>query len=178
MRKKLSVLFLLVSILTLLPVLSVGAKKPLRGQMDLFLVLEMDKPYSYPEGEELVTWEGTIEFDNIYYMRFFFIGPGKPGNPEPGKASHFGEIWEIWTADPNEGGLPLLWGTDEGLTNVEKDLTWKYRMNGIVVEAFDYDGYPEFSMWAGRTVHMSGTIIWNGEPMALMSTAPGTFRIN
>lgn len=159
--------------------MSVSAKKPLIGHMELYLILEPQTPYSYPQGEfELVTWEGKITFKAEYYMRFFILGSGKPGNPETGKASHFGEIWEIWTADPDECGLPILWGTDEGLTNVEKDLTWKYRMNGIVKEAFDYEGYPEFSMWAGRNVHMSGTIIWNLVPFAVGSEAPGIFRIN
>ena len=176
MRKKFSLVLLIVTLLTIVPVSSVNAKKPIRGQMTLYLILEMQETYTGME--ELVTWEGTIEFESEYYMRFFFIGPGKPGNPEPGKASHFGEIWEIWTCDPDEGGLPILWGTDEGLTNIEKDLTWKYRMNGIVKEAFDQSGYPSFSMWACRNVHMSGTIIWNGEPFAINSEAPGTFRIN
>ncbi|MFX1286817.1 MAG: hypothetical protein ACFFB5_24475 [Promethearchaeota archaeon] len=182
MRKKLSVLFLVVFILGLLPVLSVSAKKPLIGHMELSLVLDITQtPYSYPPGPPgtyLVTWEGKITFEDDYYMRFFLVGTGKPGNPETGKASHFGEIWEIWTADPDEGGLPILLGTDEGLTNVEKDLTWKYRMNGIVKEAFDQDGYPKFSMWAGRNVHMSGTIEWLGEPFAIGSEAPGIYRIN
>ena len=183
MRKKLSVLFLVVSILVLLPVLSVNAKKPLIGHMELSLVLDITQiPYSYPppdpENPYLVTWEGKITFEAEYYMRFFLVGTVKPGNPETGKAMHFGEIWEIWTADPDEGGLPILLGTDEGLTNVEKDLTWKYRMNGIVKGAFDQGGYPKFSTWAGRNVHMSGTIEWLGEPLAIRSEAPGTFRIN
>ncbi len=171
MRKKLSILFLFVSVLTLVPVVSVSAEKPhLIGIMDLTLKFE-ELPAPYPS-EWVVTWQGHIDFGpgKVYGMRFILIGTGIPREDPTGKAGHFGEIWEIFDDNPNN---LILWGFDKGVTNQKKGLTWPYRMNGHVEDAaLDWEAY------LGRNVHMSGDIVWVGAPFTPGSTAPGEFRIN
>jgi hypothetical protein len=167
MRKKLSVLFLTVAILVLIPTISVSAKKPFIGDMNLDWV-------GVGHSQGFLTWEGIIEFRDFeggpFYMRFFFVDTGIPRQDPTGSAGHFGEIWEIWSAHPSVGYI-ILAGTDKGITNIEKDMTWKYRMNGIV----DCTA-PEWEVYSGRNVHMSGTITW--VKIEEEATAPGIFRIN
>ena len=94
MRKKFSVVFLMLSILALVPAISIQAESQPIGYMDLYLILEMEE--TWKGTTELVTWEGTIEFEGAskaLYMRFFFIGTGIPRDLPTGSASHFGEIW-------------------------------------------------------------------------------------
>jgi hypothetical protein len=165
MQRKLRVLFLILCTITLVPIVSVSAKKPLVGIMDLELIL-----VPHPKG--LITWEGTIELDGESYdMRFYFIGPGIPRDGATGKAGHFGEIWEIYDGSPDN---LILWGFDKGVTNQKKDLShWQYRMNGNVEYAAS-----GWEVYLGRNVHMSGIITWYGPPATPGSIAPGVFRIN
>jgi hypothetical protein len=178
MKRKLTLTILIVSILAAIPAISTQAKDNLIGNMDLYLILEQEE--NWKGTTALVTWEGTIELEGSptpFYMRFFLIGTGIPRDNATGRASHFGEIWEIWSKNPTEQPVKkavlILAGSDAGLTNVENDLTWKYRMNGIVEYANE-----NWLDYLGRNVEMSGTIVWLGEPFAIGSTAPGTFQIN
>jgi hypothetical protein len=150
MRKKISLVFLMVSILTLVPVMSVSAVQNLRTTMTLEFY-----------GVNPI-WRGTVSGDINGYMDFTNIGTGKSGNQAPGHTIHFGEIWQIWSDDF------LLRGTDKGVVTLANS---KYRMNGIVTEA---EG-----TWAhlvGHRVHMSGTITWDPDSGAPL-TAPGIFQV-
>ncbi len=190
MKKKLLTVLLVVSILTLLPVISVQAKKPL-GTMDLTYNQAWLKPQPL-----IPDWVGTITFDidndgigEEYGMLFFAIGSGKEFDDFlKGKVHFFEEIWVIydlqskvfpplpegnaekwsyWLPDNNPAEL-VLWGYDKGQTNIQNS---KYRMNGNIEEAFG-----AFSMWMGHNVHMSGIIEWLGP--GVPDKAPGIFRIN
>ena len=104
MRKKVSVLVLSVFILTLLPVISGSAIKPLRGTMDLQYDLDAEWP------EEPV-WVGTIDIKGygVYDMRFFHLTPFK----EYSQASPFEEYFEIYLGD-----TIFLAGPDIGVTTL------------------------------------------------------------
>jgi hypothetical protein len=150
MRKKLSLVFLAVSILTLVPVMSVNANPILRTTMSLDFY-----------GVNPI-WRGSVSGDINGFMDFTNVGSGKGGNQEAGNTIHFGEIWQIWSDDF------LLRGTDKGVVSLGNS---KYRMNGIVTEA---EG-----IWAhlvGHRVHMSGTITWDPDTGAPL-TAPGIFQV-
>ncbi|MFX1506894.1 MAG: hypothetical protein ACFFDC_12390 [Promethearchaeota archaeon] len=188
MRKKLSVLVLSVFILTLLPAVSISAKKP-RGTMDLEFNLLVP-----PISDQIPDWVGTITIDGEEYgMVFFAIGSGKAFDDDfKGNVHFFKEIWAIYDTDfdlkslipsddpadweywlpVNEPDELALWGYDKGQTNVQNS---KYRMNGNIEEAFG-----DFGKWTGRNVHMSGIITWQILPGDIVApeTAPGTFRIN
>ena len=89
MRKKLLVVFLMVSILTLVPTMSVSVQKP-RGTMDLTFNIGWDvsieadgDPYLLPD------WVGHVTIDDIVYGMLFFLIDFKPC----GSVFHF---WEIW----------------------------------------------------------------------------------
>ncbi len=154
---------------------AISAKVPLRGTMDLEYNL------AWPGPQDVIPdWVGTIDIDGeLYGMAFFAIGTGKPFEDDrPGSAYFFGEIYEIYETLEfkfvdgiltcfNPGAI-VLKGTDEGSTNLKNS---HYRMNGVVTETNE-----DFAKWLGRSVHMSGTIIWTdfGAPQ----NAPGTFRIN
>ncbi len=80
MRKKLTVVILVVSLLTLVPTLAVSDEKPLRGTMDLQFNLAWPGPQ-----EDIPDWVGHITIDgDVYGMVFFNIGTGKPPNHNPG----------------------------------------------------------------------------------------------
>jgi hypothetical protein len=176
MRKKLSAVILVVSLLTLVPTLTVSAKKPLIGTMDLQFNL------AWPGPQDVIPdWVGTVIIDDVEYgMVFFAIGTGKPFETDrPGSAFFFGEIYVIYfelefTFDKDgnlavfEPGEVALWGYDVGLTNLKNS---KYHMNGNVEEAFG-----SFTTWIGSNVHMSGVIEWY--PFGAPQFAPGTFHIN
>ncbi len=189
MRKKLSVLILSVFILTLLPTISVQAKKPI-GTMDLTYNLAVTGPT-----DKIPDWVGSIEIDGKDYgMLFFAIGSGKAFDDAfKGNIHFFEEIWAIYDLGdkifpdlPNELGwdywLPangpselVLWGKDKGQTNIQNS---KYRMNGDIKGAFG-----DFEMWMGHNVHMSGQIEWQNlgtpeNPIIAPFKAPGTFKIN
>lgn len=178
--------------LALLPVITAQAKEPLIGTMDLEYNLGCPGPQA-----EIPDWVGTITIDGEEYgMLFFAIGSGKAFDDAwVGKIHFFEEIWAIYdlddvdfpvipNGDPNawEYWLPsnnpvelVLWGYDKGQTNIQ---TSKYHMNGFVEEAFG-----DFSMWEGRSVHMSGVIEWQNlgtpeDPIMAPHYAPGEFRIN
>lgn len=180
MKKKLLTVLLVVSILTLLPIISVQAKKPtphLTGTMDLdfnlgFLGVYPDGPY-----KTTPCWIGTIkidgyEYDMIFYHLTLFKGYSK--------ASDFMEKWIISDSNGN-----CLAGYDSGLTNTaqldpsdEPPTAHLYIMTGKVEEATGV-----FADWLGRKVHMSGYITYqfietNGGLALVPETAPGTFRIN
>ncbi|MHA1947481.1 MAG: hypothetical protein ACXAC6_05675 [Candidatus Hodarchaeales archaeon] len=170
MKRKLSVMFLLVFILTLLPAFSVQAKVPLRGTMTLDFA-----PFAvWPEEP---VWVGTIDIDGygVYGMRFFHLTPFK----DYSQASPFEEYFEIYNLDTGV----VLGGSDVGLTVLanKPPEPVKYIMNGMVLEATG--GFEE---WLGRNVHMSGIITWtflilpDGTQTDILvpDTAPGTFRIN
>ncbi|MFX0182297.1 MAG: hypothetical protein ACFE95_04360 [Candidatus Hodarchaeota archaeon] len=172
MRKKLAVLLLSVFILTLLPVVSVNAKKPLYGTMDL----QFNDGWPGPQ-ETIPDWVGHIYIDSDgdgeceeYGMVFFLLD-----FTEKGSVLFFSEKWVIYEwieaelpfSDPEDfsHGEILLWGYDEGLTTKNN----KYHMTGSVKEA-----KAPFLMWVGRFVYMRGRIVVNSEGMF----APGVFRIN
>lgn len=180
----------MVSILTLLPVISVQAKPPLNGTITLEYNLAV-----IPPTDQVPDWVGTIIFEgdeNTYGMLFFAIGSGKAFVTSPsdlkGDNHFFEEIWAIYkfkdggkifptlpteddwaywlpTNDPDE---LVLWGYDKGHTNIADS---EYFMNGNVEGATGV-----FEEWLGRNVHMSGDIIWY--PFGAPHYAPGTFRIN
>ncbi|MFW9779687.1 MAG: hypothetical protein ACFFE8_12605 [Candidatus Heimdallarchaeota archaeon] len=177
MRKKLSALFLVVSILALVPVVSTSAKRPLVGTMDL----QFNLGWPGPQQTTIPDWIGNIEIgENAYGMAFFAIGTGRPFEVQnEGSAYFFEEIWRIYETinyvfDENgvlqdwDHGEVLLWGYDEGLTNMKNS---KYHMLGLVEEAVG-----SFTVWSGRHVYMSGNIIWY--PFEAPHYAPGTMRIN
>ncbi|MFX0182296.1 MAG: hypothetical protein ACFE95_04355 [Candidatus Hodarchaeota archaeon] len=177
MKKKLSVLFLMVSFLVLIPALSVSANTPLYGTMDL----QFNLGWPGPPQTVIPDWVGTITIDGEEYgMAFFAIGTGKPfGEQNEGSPHFFVEVWRIYDGIKikfNDDGVLtkfkpgsiLLWGYDTGLTNLANS---KYHMTGTVEEAFG-----PFSMYVGRNVYMSGEIIWY--PFGAPQFAPGIFRID
>ena len=176
MRKKLISVLLVISFLTLVSTIAaVNAKTPLIGTMDLQFNL------AWPGYSDTIPdWVGTITIDGEEYgMAFFCIGSGKPFDPGPLNVIFFGEIYVIYdelyftfdgdgNLDDFEPGDIVLWGYDEGITNLANS---KYHMTANVEEA---NGI--FSQWLGRNVFMSGVIEWY--PFAAPYKAPGTFRIN
>jgi len=132
--------------------------KPLYGYMAL------DR--GGPEHPELGSpgWSGPITGDINGYMYFF-----NTDKKDVGQAHFFWEIWLITDGDGEEYGDTLLIGTDNGVVTWKND---KYRMNGVVTEA-----YGEYGHLVGRNVHMSGFITFDPDTGAPL-TAPGTFRVN
>ena len=69
MKRRLSIVLVLVLALTMVIVAPAGAKKPLGGNMELEFNLAF-----IPEGSgtELITWVGTVELeDELYGIAFF-----------------------------------------------------------------------------------------------------------
>jgi hypothetical protein len=97
-------------------------------------------------------------------MEFTNVGTGKSYDLNPGKESHYSEIW--WIKDSE--GDTVLKGTDSGVVDFAK---WKYRMNGVVTET-----NTDFAAYLGRQVHMNGEVLFN--ELGEISQAPGEFRIN
>lgn len=170
--KRLIVLLALAFIVALVPVGTAQAKKPLIGTMDL----EYNLLWPGPQ-DAIPDWVGTITIDGTEYgMSFFCIGSGKAFDDNlKGKVHFFEEIWTIYDwmtfdfeTQELEYGEILLWGYDVGQTNIQNS---NYHMNGNVEVAIG-----DFAIWQGRSVHMSGEIIWYdfGAP----HYAPGTFRVN
>ncbi|MHA2292985.1 MAG: hypothetical protein ACXACK_12525 [Candidatus Hodarchaeales archaeon] len=172
-------MFLVVFILALVPMLSVSAKKPLIGAMDL----QFNLSWPGPQQTDYPDWVGNVTIgENLYGMAFYAIGSGKPfGDKVTGSAFFFEEIWEIYEVGTLEyefdefgnivhetyvKGEIVLWGYDAGLTNLKNS---KYHMTGTV----EYDAL--FGM-TGRHVYMSGDILWY--PFEAPYAAPGTLRIN
>ena len=181
MKRNLLVVLTLVSFLTLVPVLSVNAKKPLIGTMDL----QYNLGWPGPSQTDFPDWVGTVTINDLEYgMAFYAIGSGKPfGDKVTGSAFFFEEIWEIYEVDSlvfefdadgfiiedtYSKGEILLCGFDVGLTNMQNS---NYHMKGKVEYASGI-----FSDWFGRSVHMMGEIEWY--PFEAPHFAPGVFRIN
>ncbi|MFX0015289.1 MAG: hypothetical protein ACFE98_11915, partial [Candidatus Hermodarchaeota archaeon] len=142
MRKKIALLLLSVFILTLIPAVSVNAKKPHIGTMDL----QFNLAWPGPDQTDFPDWVGTITFDGVEYgMAFYAIGSGKPVHGDPSASVHFfKEIYEIYEVGTLEyefdesgnlihdtfvKGNIVLWGYDAGLTNLKNT---KYHMTGTV----------------------------------------------
>ncbi|MFX1482820.1 MAG: hypothetical protein ACFFCP_06475 [Promethearchaeota archaeon] len=156
----------------------VGAVEPLYGTMDLQFNLGWPGPQ-----DQVPDWVGNITIDgNLYDMAFFAIGSGKSFVTDPanlrGRIHFFEEIWIIgyfeYAFDENgvltafDPSTILMQGNDKGQTNVQ---TSNYHMSGNVEVA---NGC--FSMWKGRSVHMSGEIEWY--PFGAPFAAPGELRLN
>lgn len=172
MKTKIVALFGLIALVMMSLVTPAEAKKPLSGEMVLGFNLTWTEPQT-----EVPVWVGTVTLDGVEYgMAFFNVGTGKPFDESPSPAvSFFEEVWEIYDVDTGvmnpsgfERGDIVMKGPDAGVVSFNNN---KYRMNGSVGEAFG-----DFSGWAGRNVHMSGTISFYdfGAPQF----APGTFRVN
>lgn len=172
MKTKFAAVLGLIAFLAMALVAPANAKSPLTGEMDLGFNLGWTEP-----GTDVPIWVGTVTIDEADYgMAFFNIGTGKPFAEHPSASvSFFGEIWEIYDVDTGVmdpaafvRGDILMAGTDQGVVSFNNN---KYRMNGSVEEA-----YGIFEMWAGRRVHMSGTVEFY--PFGAPQFAPGTFRVN
>jgi hypothetical protein len=171
-RRLFGALLVLVFAVALIPLGMVQAKKPLVGAMEL----EYNMFWPGPQAA-IPDWVGNITIDGTKYgMTFFCIGSGKAFDDFlKGKVHFFEEIWVIydWMTFDFETqvldyGEILLRGYDIGQTNIQNS---NYHMNGNVEMAVE-----EFAAWEGRSVHMSGKIIWFDVGVPLY--APGTFRIN
>ncbi|MEA3509946.1 MAG: hypothetical protein U9R51_00785 [Actinomycetota bacterium] len=175
MRRKLSVVLVMIVVLSLAAIAPVNAKAPLVGEMDLEFNL------AWPGPQDVVPdWVGTVTFDGDEFgIAFFLLGTGKPFEVDPpGQAGFFGEIWRIYDGldyelvdgvlTVFEPGPVVMWGYDTGMVSLKNS---KYHMNGSV----EYAGH-DFEEWLGRSVHMGGVIEWYdfGAPQF----APGTFRLN
>jgi len=168
----LAVLALAVVMLATPYVGTVMAKKPLAGTMELEFNLLWPGPQA-----DIPDWVGTITIDGTEYgMTFFCIGSGKAFDDFlKGKVHFFEEIWVIydWMTFNFEDqtldyGEILLWGYDVGQTNIQNS---NYHMNGNVEMAIE-----DFAAWEGRSVHMSGKILWLAP--GVPQYAPGAFRAN
>ncbi|MFW9885787.1 MAG: hypothetical protein ACFFEX_15480 [Candidatus Thorarchaeota archaeon] len=192
LRKIGVVLVLFALSLALVAIPEVAATRPITGSMDLEFNL------LWPgAGDKVPDWVGTITIDGKEYgMLFFAIGSGKSFVTDlanlKGNIHFFEEIWAIYDmgdqsfpAIPNGDDsawaywLPMnspdelvLWGHDKGQTNLQ---TNDYHMAGNVEMAGG-----SFSIYDGRSVHMSGEIIWyeSGPFAGAPHFAPGYFRIN
>lgn len=174
MKRRLSIVLVLVLALTMVIVAPAGAKKPLGGNMELEFNLAFNPEGS---GTELITWVGTVELEDELYGIAFFPTAEK----NVGTVHHFWEDWKIYPYDQGEpffaftGGVltefepydPVLEGSDRGVSTLND----KYHMNGRVEGAA-----APFEEWLGRSVHMKGVIEWYdfGAP----HFGPGVFRIN
>jgi hypothetical protein len=172
MRRMFGALLVLAFIIALTPAGAVQAKKPLIGTMDL----EYNMLWPGPQAD-IPDWVGTITIDGAEYgMTFFCTGSGKAFDDFlKGQVHFFEEIWVIydWTTFDFETqvldyGEILLWGYDVGQTNIQNS---NYHMNGNVEMAI-----VDFAAWAGRSVHMSGEILWLAP--GVPQYAPGVFRAN
>lgn len=175
MIKRLTTMFGLVAALLVAVAVPAHARQPLRGDMDLQFNLGWPGP-----SETIPDWVGTITIDGAEYgMAFFNTGTGKPFDEQPAHNVFFEETWAIYATldfsfdaagvlETFEPGDVVLSGYDRGITTVQNST---YRMNGDVRVTDD-----AFAEWMGRSVHMSGDIVWYdfGAPQY----APGTFRIN
>ncbi|MFW9913345.1 MAG: hypothetical protein ACFFEU_12790 [Candidatus Thorarchaeota archaeon] len=192
--RKIGVALLLFALsLALVAIPQVKATKLLTGSMNLEFNMQWPGP-----GDKVPDWVGTITIDGKDYgMLFFAIGSGKSFVTDlanlRGRIHFFEEIWAIYDLGdqsfpeiPNGDDdawaywLPMyspnelvLWGHDRGQTNLQ---TNDYHMNGNVEMA----AVGSFSIYGGRSVHMSGEIIWydSGPFAGYPHFAPGYFRIN
>ena len=137
-------------------VMNTMAKKPaakLIGPMDLTFDLTRAPYY----------WDGTVDFGDygVYGIRFESLG-----GRDVGQAHHFIENFEIYDLITD---AVCLGGPDAGVTTLANS---KFRMNGVV----EVVNTP-FEEWLGRSVHISGLIIWGatGPPPV---AGVGTVRIN
>ena len=178
MKRKLSVVLVMVVVLSLIIAAPAGAKKPqsaLTGDMELYFNLGFGQATACPD----IVWAGTVELNDVLYGMAFF----PTGEKNVGKVHHFWEDWKIYDTpfDFTGGvltectpGAVVLAGNDSGVSSPNDT----YRMNGVVDEAFD-----PFEEWDGRRVHMSGVITWqvlstpDGD-VVVPETGPGTFRLN
>ena len=152
---KTKLLMLTFAITSVLITVVIVNAKPLYG--DMTLNFQAPGPV-HPDLLISPVWSGTISGDIEGKMYFY-----NTGGKDVGQAHFFEETWLI----TDNGGGWLLTGTDKGVVSWKNN---KYRMNGVVPEAFgDYAGL------VGHNVHMSGIITWAGENPA---TAPGVFRVN
>ena len=148
--EKSKLLMLTIAITSVLMTAVIVNAEPLYGEMALYFTGPPPNP----------VWSGTITGD-IDGEMFFYNTGGK----DVGQAHFFWEIWLITDGDGNT----LLTGTDTGV------VSWanaKYRMNGIVTEA-----YGDYAHLIGHNVHMSGSITFDPDT-GLPATAPGVFRVN
>jgi hypothetical protein len=177
----------IVFMLVLLPAMAVQAKQPLYGTTYFEFNLGL---FDVGLQDEVCAWVGTITLDGEEYGAVWWnIGSGKAFDDQfKGKISFFEETWAIYDTDFDFTSLlpsndPADWaywlpinnpaelvlrGNDKGQTNGQ---TSAYHMSGTVEEAFGI-----FTMWEGRSLHMSGIIIWYdfGAP----HFGPGIIRIN
>jgi hypothetical protein len=156
-----------VLIVVLVVAVPVGAKKPMRGHMELWFNLGFGNPEAPCPAQ---TWAGTIEFDgHLYGMTFY-----PTGAKDVGKVHHFEEDWVVFDEVYEfEGGVlehcvpgdVVLAGHDAGITGPNGN----YHMSGAIDEA-----YGSFAEWDDRPVWMGGVVYFDdaGVPM----TAPGEFR--
>lgn len=171
MKRRLSVVLVLVVVLALLLAIPVSAKKPLEGDMELYFNLGFGNPEAPCPG---LTWAGTVELDGVVYGMAFY----PTGEKDVGKVHHYWEDWYIYDTpfefmggavlDECVPGEIVLAGTDKGVFSPNI----KYRMSGTVDQAAE-----PFEEWLGRRVYMAG--IGNFDPITgAPVTAPGTFRLN
>jgi len=148
------ILFVTITLLSILLTIGIVHAKPQYGEMKLYDPLPTDP--LHPEYGILV-WSGTITGDINGKMYFY-----NSGGRDVGQVSFFEETWLI----NDENGDMLLLGTDQGV------VSWnnlKYRMNGVVTDAAS-----EYANLLGHNVHMRGVII----PSDTIWQAPGVFRVN
>jgi hypothetical protein len=166
MRRKLGIVLVMAVILSLLIVVPVSAKQPLRGWIDADFNLGFgDEATPCPE----ITWVGNIDIDGVLFG--FAWTPTSPLR-EAGQTIHYTDKWMIYES-PFEytGGVfeecdveIALWGYDAGAGSPVNAVA-----NGTV-EWVNPDG-PFDEMLTGRNIHWSGS---SASPIEFS----GWFRIN
>lgn len=169
MRRRLSTLFAVIAVLSMVMAVPVAAEQPVRGDMDLYFNVGFtDKDAPCPH----ITWAGTITFDGEIYGMVFIPTDAK----DVGKVHHFWEDWIIYDTpfaftggvlETCTSGAVVMEGIDKGVFTAANG---KYRMNGAVTDATG-----PFAGNEGRQVHMSGVIELHPEYGEI---APGIFRLN
>lgn len=168
MKSKLATVLVMVVILSLVMVVPVNAKQPLRGWVDVDFNLGFGDPgTACPE----ITWVGNIDIDGVSYG--FAWTPTSPLR-ETGGAIHYTDNWMIYESPfEYDGGVfeecdvgIALWGNDAGAAS---NANGHAVANGTV-EWVNPDG-PFDEMLTGRNIHWSG---YEGGPTEFS----GMFRIN
>jgi hypothetical protein len=174
MKKKLLVLLAIIVVLAVVVAAPAGAKKPLRGHMDI--ALNADNSVCVLP----ITWFGTIDLDGkLYAMTFTY-----QGNVLPGKTNHYWEDWAIYgpelePGDVDEDGVPTVCPSEEEedvllageLSGVGRFANAKIVENGTVTVA-----NAPYGDWQDRRMHADGVVEVDelGNPLGF----EGTFRLN
>ncbi len=176
MRRRLTLVLVMLVALSLAVAAPATAKKPLRATTEHDFMATHGIVRVVPDNLQLLGWQGTITGDIEGCIEWWF--DIDPGIVATGQASHYNTTTEVHEGEcpenpgPAEGNV-ILAADGSGTTTVRHMKNSIWRANGTVTVAVG----DKYENWLGRKVHESGRF-WldDGEPPNLTGTSD--FRIN